>query len=366
MQEKVPNAFYGPIQYSDAVSFYTKKEVNIDDIGSPWRDACVIRTAPMDKEGYFNFGMHNTHTLHQLMYAPLAIVEVNPNIPVALGGSQERIHISEVNCIVEDDTPLFCQDPIEAQEVDRRIAAHVLEHIRDGCCVQLGIGAMPNALGNMIADTDLKDLGGHTEMLVDSYKDLIESGKLTGIKKNIDKGKLTYTFALGSQALYDFMHMNPSLASWDVEYINHPKIISQIDNMISINQALQVDLYNQINAESMGFRQVSGNGGMLDFVLGSYWSKNGKSFICLPSTHTKKDGRVESRIIPYFEHGTITTIPRQCVQYVVTEYGWVSLKGEPTWSRAEKLISIAHPDFRDELIKAAQEQKIWRRTNKIS
>lgn len=141
--------------------------------------------------------------------------------------------------------------------------------------------------------------------------------------------------------------------------------MSLIDNLISINQALQVDLYGQVNAESSGFKQISGNGGMSDFVLGSFWSKGGRSFICLPSTHTKKDGTVISRIVPNFEIGSITTLSRQMINFVVTEYGAVSLKTCPTWYRAEKLISIAHPDFRDDLIKAAEERKIWRRTNKI-
>jgi acyl-CoA hydrolase len=202
-------------------------------------------------------------------------------------------------------------------------------------------------------------------MLVDAYMHMWESGNMTGTKKIFDPGKINYTFALGGKELYDWMDHNPAIASCSVGYVNHPMQLCQIDNLISINQALQVDLYGQVNAESSGFKQVSGNGGMSDFVLGAFWSKGGRSFICLPSTHTNKDGTVISRIVPNFDIGSITTLSRQMINHVVTEYGAVSLKTCPTWYRAEKLISIAHPDFRDGLIKEAQARKIWRRTNKI-
>jgi acyl-CoA hydrolase len=253
----------------------------------------------------------------------------------------------------------------EPNDTDRRIAEHIMPYLSDGACVQLGIGGIPNAIGRMIAESDLKDLGGHTEMLVDAYVDLWESGQMTGMKKSIDRGKISFTFAVGSKRLYEFMHLNPAIASYNVEYINHPNIISRNEKVISINQALQVDLYTQINAESMGFKQISGNGGMWDFVLGSYWSRGGRSIICLPSTHTLKDGTLLSRIVPTFDPGSITTVPRQMVNIIVTEYGAICLKGDSTWARAEKVISLAHPDFRDELIKAAARQKIWRRSNRV-
>jgi acyl-CoA hydrolase len=278
----------------------------------------------------------------------------------------ERIHISQVTYVVEgDNTPLYELPKIEPTDVDRKIAANVLEYLQDGQCLQLGIGAMPNLLGTMISETDLKDLSGWTEMLVDAYMHMWESGNMTGTKKIFDPGKINYTFALGGKELYDWMDHNPAIASCSVGYVNHPMQLFQIDNLISINQALQVDLYGQVNAESSGFKQVSGNGGMSDFVLGAFWSKGGRSFICLPSTHTNKDGTVISRIVPNFDIGSITTLSRQMINHVVTEYGAVSLKTCPTWYRAEKLISIAHPDFRDDLIKEAQARKIWRRSNKI-
>lgn len=238
-------------------------------------------------------------------------------------------------------------------------------HIHDGDCIQLGIGAMPNLVGKMINETDLKDLGGNTEMLVDAYMDMWESGKMNGRRKNVDDGKIVYTFTLGSQELYDWIDHNPALASYNVGYVNHPARVAQINNLISINQGLEVDLYSQVNAESSGFRQISGNGGMSDFTLGAYWSEGGRSLICLPSTYKDKEGNVRSRIVPTLTPGSVTTVPRQMVHIIVTEYGWESFKAVSTWARTEKLIRLAHPDFRDDLIKEAEKMKIWRRTNKI-
>jgi acyl-CoA hydrolase len=179
-------------------------------------------------------------------------------------------------------------------------------------------------------------------------------------------GKIVYTFALGSRRLYDFVHNNKALASYNVFYSNHPISLAKIDKLISINQALKVDIFSQVNAESSDFRQISGNGGMLDFVQGAYWSKGGKSMICLPSSYTTKEGVIKSNVLPILPLGTTVTVPRQSVHMIVTEYGAAVMKGASTWARAERLINIAHPDFRDDLIKAAQDNKIWRRSNKIA
>jgi len=367
MQQNCPGVFYHPVAFGEAEEYYYGVWNDVEKIGTTPRKAFYIRTTPMDKNGYFNFGMHNSVSYAQVLNTPNVIVEVNENIPRCLGGSQEQVHISEVTHIVESENePMYELPKVESTEVDRKIAEYVLHHLRDGCCVQLGIGGMPNLLGKMINDSDLKDLGGNTEMLVDSYMDLVESGRMNNKRKAIDKGKIVYTFALGGKELYDWMDNNTAIASYNVGYANHPTRLAQIDNLISINQALQVDLYNQINAESSGFGQISGNGGMSDYVNGAFWSKGGRSLICLPSTFTKKDGTLVSRIVPYFEPGTIATVSRQMVNIIVTEYGWVSFKGDATWTRAEKIISVAHPDFRDDLIKAAQKMKIWRRSNKIA
>lgn len=367
LQEKCQGVFYSPVQYGECDQYSIYGMEDPEKMGSVLRDFFFVQTTPMDKDGFFNWGLHNSGSYLSAISCKNTVVEVNENIPVCLGGNRERIHISQVAYVVEgENLPLAELPKIEPTEVDRKIANNVLQYLRDGQTIQLGIGAMPNILGKMICETDLKDLGGWTEMLVDAYKDMFESGKMNGVKKTMDRGKINYTFALGGKELYDWVDNNTALASCGVGYINHPITLAQIDNLISINQALQVDLYGQVNAESSGFKQVSGNGGMSDFVLGAFWSRGGRSFICLPSTHTKADGTVISRIVPGFDMGTITTVSRQMVNFIVTEYGVASLKTAPTWSRAERLIDIAHPDFKDDLIKEAQARKIWRRTNKIS
>jgi acyl-CoA hydrolase len=213
----------------------------------------------------------------------------------------------------------------------------------------------------MIADSDLKDLGVHTEMLVDAYVDMYRAGKITNRNKKDNPGKLVYTFALGSHKLYDFIHKNPACACFPVGYVNNLERIAGNDKAVSINNAVEVDLYGQVCSESSGFRQISGTGGQFDYVYGSYHSKGGKSFICLPSTKKDKKGNITSRIRPFTDHGTIVTVPRTAVHYIVTEYGKASLKGKTTWERAEALVNIAHPDFREELIREAEKMGIWKK-----
>jgi acyl-CoA hydrolase len=366
MQENCGGVFYHPTNFGESEDYFDWVHSDPGKIGSTPRKIFAIRTTPMDKNRFFNFGIHNSVSYAQIKSAQYTVVEVNENIPLALGGAREQVHISEVDFIIESENePMFELPAIEATEVDRKIAEHVLEHITDGSCIQLGIGSMPNLLGKLINDTDLKDLGGNTEMLVDAFMDMWESGKMNNRRKNVDDGKLVYTFTLGSQRLYDWIDHNTGLASYNVGYVNHPSRVAAIDNLISINQALQVDLYTQVNAESSGFKQISGNGGMSDFTLGAFWSKGGRSLICLPSTYKTKDGEMRSRIVPTLGMGSITTVPRQMVHIIVTEYGWESMKAASTWARTEKIIGLAHPDFRDELIKEAEKMKIWRRSNKI-
>ncbi len=366
LQEVKDNVFYNPIIYSECERYYTDVKSNPDLVGTPPRSVSIVQTAPMDNEGYFNFGLHNSHTYTSMIYAEIRIVEVNDKLPVCPGGQFEKIHISDVTHVVDGGSPNLMEAPEPIpDETERKIALNVINHITDGACVQFGIGGVPNSIGKLIADSDFKDLGCHTEMLVDSYVDLFEAGIMTGKKKNIDKERMSFTFAVGGSRLYSFMNDNSAIASYNVGYINDPRNICMNDHVISVNSALQVDLYTQINAESMGFKQISGNGGMFDFVQGAYWSKGGKSIICLPSTYKTSSGELKSRIIPFLDPGTIVTVPRQMINIIATEYGWITLKGDSTWARAEKIISIAHPDFRDELIKSAENQKIWRKSNKI-
>jgi len=346
-------AYYIPIKYSE-VPRYIRENCRTDVV--------AIQVAPMDEYGYFNFGVSISHYAAAIDKARVVIVEVNDDMPKVHGGYEHTVHISKVDYIVEGgNTGLPVLPSAAPSEIDKMIADHVLAEIQDGSCIQLGIGGMPNALGKMIAESDLKDLGIHTEMLVDGFVDMVEAGRVTGLRKNIDKGRMAYSFAAGSQKLYDFMKDNPSIAAYPVDYTNHPFIASKIDQLISINSAVEIDLAGQVCSETAGPKIISGSGGQLDFVEGAYNSKGGKSFICLPSTYTDKDGKLHSRIKAMMTLGSVITDTRAGVQYVVTEYGKVNLKGMSSWQRAELLISIAHPDFRDELIAEAKALKIWRK-----
>jgi acyl-CoA hydrolase len=328
-------------------------------------DVCIIRTTPMDKNGFFNYGICNDCQSEMLPNAKMVIVEVNESIPCCYGGLHESIHISDVDYIVESDNePILAMPSTEPSDTDRLIAGHIIRELRNGDCIQLGIGGMPNALGKLIAETDLKDLGVHTEMMVDAYLDLYEAGKITNLNKTLDKGKMVYTFAIGGQRLYDFLDRNPICASYPVSYTNDPKKIAANDQAVSINGCIEVDLFGQVSSESAGLRQISGTGGQFDFHFGSYHSKDGKSFVCMNSTRTDKHGKRHSTIRPVFELGTIVTLPRTVTHNVVTEYGIAMLKGKSTWERAEALISIAHPDFRDSLIEQAKEMKIFTNGNR--
>ncbi|MGI5921285.1 MAG: acetyl-CoA hydrolase/transferase family protein [Syntrophomonadaceae bacterium] len=328
-------------------------------------DLSMILVGPMDEKGFFNLGPSNSTTLASTRKSKKVIVEVNRSVPTCLGGNQESIHISQVDYIVEsDNSPLPVLKPAQPTDIDRKIASHVMKELEDGCCIQLGIGGLPNVVGSLIADSDLKDLGVHTEMMVDAYMDMYEAGRITGAKKNIDRYKMVYTFAMGSSRLYEFLDNNPLCASYPVDYTNNPGIIAQNDKVISINNAIEVDLFSQVCSESAGTRNISGTGGQLDFVLGAFASRDGKALICLSSTFTDNEGKLQSRIKPVLTPGAIVTSSRAVVHYIVTEYGIAQMKGKSTWQRAEALINIAHPDFRDDLIKAADDMKIWLRTNK--
>ncbi|MGE5381636.1 MAG: acetyl-CoA hydrolase/transferase family protein [Methylocystaceae bacterium] len=328
-------------------------------------DVAFVKVGPMDERGYFNLGTSNSVTPASLEKAKKVIVEVNHSIPHCLGGNQELIHINNVDMVVDGGSnPLQEVKPAEPTELDHLIARHILKEIPDGACLQFGIGGLPNAVGALLVDSDLKDLGLHTEMLCDSTVDMVEAGKITGSRKNIDKGKMVYSFCMGTKRLYDFVDNNPSCAIYPVNYTNDPRVIALNDRFIAINNAIEVDIYGQVCSESAGFKQKSGTGGQLDFIFGAFNSHGGKGFICMSSTYRDKNGKLNSRITPYLKPGAIVTVPRTITQYVVTEFGCVQLKAESIWRRAELLISIAHPDFRDELIKAAGEQGIWRRCNK--
>lgn len=345
--------FYIPLVYSELPEYY-RSYIDVDVV--------MIPVAPMDRHGCFNFGPQISHTMAMCEAGKIIILEVNPNMPCCLG-QENGIHISRVDYIVEADYPISEIAPSEPNDTDRRIASLIIEQLSDGCCLQLGIGGMPNAVGEMIAGSDLKDLGIHTEMFVDSMVDMVEKGRVTGARKSMDRHKIVATIALGTQRTYDFINGNPMCVFMPVNYTNDPYIIGQLDNFISINSCIDVDLYGQINSESSGTRQISGTGGSICFAEGSFRSKGGRGFICMASTYSSA-GRVFSRIRPVLEPGSVVSIQRGLAPSIVTEYGIASLKGKTLWQRAEALVSIAHPDFREELIKSAGEMGIWRKSNK--
>ncbi|MBQ1490312.1 MAG: butyryl-CoA:acetate CoA-transferase [Eubacterium sp.] len=327
-------------------------------------NVAMCSVTPMDKHGYFNLSTATGIGRGILMKADVVILEINERLPKVCGGCGQQIHISEIDMIVEGEhspLPTVPMHPVTPE--DRTVAEQIMTMIPNGATVQFGIGSMPNVLGSMMAESDLKDLGMHTELLADAYVALAEAGKLTNAKKNVLPGTGVTGLAFGSEKVYEFVDENPGVAFMPLEIVNSPEVIGRIDNMMSINNCIAVDLFGQVSAESVGTRQISGTGGQLDYLTGAAMSHGGKAFLCMTSTFKDKAGNLHSRIIPTFQ-GDIVTDPRSQAYYMVTEYGMVNLVGRTTWERAELLISIAHPDFREELIQQAEAQKIWIRSNK--
>ena len=346
---------YIPMVFRNVVQYYKHfLEINV----------AMIAVTPMDDHGYFNLSGATGIAKGILDKADVVILEVNENLPKIYGAIGDSIHISEADMVVEGKHgPLFQVALDEPTETDIKIAENIMPYISDSSTLQLGIGGLPGVIGRMIADSDLKDLGMHTELCSDAYYYIHEAGKLTNRYSSLNPGKGVLGIAFGTETLYEWIHENPGIISYPLEYVNSPEIIEKIDRMISINSCISTDLYGQVCAESSGTRQISGTGGQLDFLTGAAMSKDGKAFICMPSVFREKDGTLESNVKPVF-NGDIVTSPRSQMYYLVTEYGAVNLVGRSTWERAEMIISIAHPDFRDELIKDAEKQNIWRRSNK--
>ncbi|MEA1961353.1 MAG: acetyl-CoA hydrolase/transferase C-terminal domain-containing protein [Bacillota bacterium] len=352
MESQRDLAYYIPMKFSEQPSLVQNNRT----------DVFMTIVSPMDKHGYFSFGAAAGQSWACIEQAKHVLLEVNTNMPRVLGGNQECIHISQVDHVVESSNPPIPEiQPPSPTDIEVKIAEHIIAQMTDGACIQLGIGGIPNAVGAMVAQSDLKDFGVHSEMYTDAFMEMFLAGKITGKNKNIDKYKQVFCFAYGSRKMYDFIDDNQGVVACSVDYVNNPHVIAQNDHVISINACLEVDLFGQVCSESVGTRQISGTGGQLDFVEGAYRSRGGKSFICMPSTYTTKDGKTVSKINPTLPLGAIVTDPRTATHMIVTEYGIADLKGKSTWERAEALINIAHPLFRDDLIKSAEEMHIWRR-----
>ena len=319
-----------------------------------WLRDCVdilfVETTPMDERGFFNFGASVTRQKAMCDVARTVVVEVNESQPWVQGGYDEAVHISQVHHVVENFKYAIPEFPsVAATPADERIAHHLTGMIDDGATLQLGIGAIPNVVGDLLIKSGVKDLGIHTEMINESMVNLIEAGVVTGSRKTLNPGKAVHCFAAGTKRLYSFVDRNPSFAGFPVDYTNDPYVIARNCKQIAINSALKVDLRGQVCSECVGHRQISGTGGQLEFTRGAYLSPGGRAFICVRSTHADKDGRPVSNIVPGMDAGDTVTVPATDVSYVVTEFGVVNLKSKSVWQRAQLLISLAHPDFRGEL-----------------
>lgn len=341
-------AFFSPMTFRN-LAWYYENFLTVD--------VAMITVSPMDDEGYFNFSCSAGISGEIAAVAKTVILEVNEAMP-RLYGEGQKIHISQVDCVVEaGNLPLQGLPNPEPTDDDRKIAANILPYIEDNSVLQLGIGGTPNALGGLISESGIRNLGMHTELCSDGYLALSKAGRLA------QSQKLITGLLIGSKELYDWADNNPQLEIHPLSRVNDVSVIASKDKMVSINSCLNVDLFGQISSESSGLRHISGSGGQLDFVTGATMSRRGKAFICTPSTFTDRDGILRSRIVPSF-NGDIITTPRSQAYYLVTEQGAVNLAGLSTWERADALISIAHPDFREELISRAQEMKIWLPHNK--
>ena len=314
-------------------------------------DAFCVSVSPMDSHGYFSLANNGSYAEAMMDKAKRIFVEVNDQQPRCLCGTQ--IHVSQVDAIVEFNHELPVLPPVVIDETSRTIGNLIAEQIPDGACIQLGIGAIPDATG--MALKAKHDLGIHTEMFTDSMVELIECGAVNNSKKQIHRGKTVTTFAFGSQRIYDYIDDNPAVEILPVEYVNDPDVICQNDNMISINAAVEVDLFGQVCAESVGTKHMSGSGGQIDYVRGACQSRGGKSFIAF--TSTAKGGTI-SKIKPILAPGAVVTTSKNDVDYIVTEYGVAHLRGRSLGERARQLIAIAHPDFRDELTFEAKKRGI--------
>lgn len=334
--------------YSDYIPVFLSETQKLYRCGALRCDVAMIQVCPPDRHGFISLGTSVDATLAAIECAKTVIAVVNRNVPRAWG--QAMIPAGMIDIFVEDDTPLMEARFSEPDEVETAIGKHCAELIEDGACLQMGIGAIPNAVLAQLGGH--RDLGIHTEMFADGVLGLVEKGVITGRNKVTDKGKLVSTFLMGSQKVYDFIDDNPMVAMMDVGYTNDPYIISRNPKMTAINSAVQIDLTGQVCADSIGTKFYSGTGGQVDFIYGASLSEGGKAIIAMPSC--TRNGI--SKIAPTVMEGAGIVTSRAHVHWVVTEYGAVDLYGRSMQERAKLLIGIAHPDHREELDRAAFER----------
>lgn len=308
-------------------------------------DVALCMLSVPDEHGYCSFGVSVDYTKPAAESAKLVIAEVTPNMPRTLGDA--FIHVSEIDYIVECSTAPLILNPPAITPTDEAIGGYCAELIRDGDCLQLGIGAVPDAVLGFLKGK--KNLGIHTEMFSDGVVDLVEEGVVNCTKKNYHRKKMVASFFMGTEKLYKFIHDNPFVEAFSFDYTNSPEIIAKNDNLVSINSALQVDFTGQVAADTIGYKQYSGIGGQADFVRGATHSKGGRSILAF---HSTAQGGKTSRIAPHLDEGACVCTTRSDVHIIITEYGIADLRGKSFPERAKALIAIAHPDFRDELWRA--------------
>ncbi|SFW21273.1 Acyl-CoA hydrolase [Sinomicrobium oceani] len=337
------NSSYGdyiPVFLSEIHLFFRRNILPVD--------VAFIQVSPPDQHGYCSLGTSVDVTLPALSVAKKVIAQVNPNVPKTHGDG--IIHINQIDAAIFADEPIHCTELTEPSAIEKRIGYHVAGLVEDGATLQMGIGGIPNGVLSQLGNH--KRLGVHTEMFSDGILPLVESGVITGEEKNIKRGKLVTCFAVGSPALYRFLDDNPVVHFKEAAYTNDTAIIRKNPKVTAINSAIEIDLTGQVCADTIGARQYSGVGGQMDFIRGASLSEGGKAIIALPSMTAKNI----SKIVPYLKQGAGVTTTRAHVHYVATEYGVVDLFGKNLKERAKSLISIAHPDHREELEKAAFER----------
>ena len=316
-------------------------------------DVALIHVSPPDADGFCSMGAESGLTISAAEVSRVVIAMVNTQMPRTLGDT--AMHIDRMHHVVPCDTPLF-EMPMgddADQAVVEKIAAHIARLIPDGATMQLGIGALPNAVLKFLFEK--KDLGIHSELISDGVIDLVEAGVVNGARKSLHPGKIVCGFLLGTRRLYDWVSNNPMVELRRTEYVNDPFVVAQNDRMVAINSAIEVDLTGQVCADSIGPKMHSAVGGQLDFIYGSSRAKGGVPIIALPSTSTLRDGSVVSKIVPMLKLGAGVVTSRNHVHYVVTEFGAAELYGKTVRQRTQALINIAHPQFREEITAKAKE-----------